>query len=632
MLHPLEILRQYWHFESFRAAQQEIIDTVLNGRDTLAMLPTGGGKSLCFQVPAMAKEGICVVVSPLVALIKNQVDALRRREIKAAALLGGMRWEEIDHILDNCIYGNYKFLYLSPERLEQGLVKERIKRMRVNLIAIDEAHCISQWGHDFRPAYRNCALLRGFFPNTPIIALTASATRRVAEDIIENLQLRQPAVIKNSFARENLAYMVFEEPDKLYKTALILKKNKGSSIVYVRNRKATADVAAYLNRENIKATFYHGGISPQEKNTRLEAWLHNQVQVMVATSAFGMGIDKPDVRTVIHIQLPENIENYYQEAGRGGRDGKKSFAIVLKNKGDEKKLKAQFLDTFPEVAYIKTLYRNLNNHFQIPYGEGKDTTFPFRFNDFCSIYNLNNLLAYNGMKLLERCAVLTLSDSFKEKVTLHCTANPRQLLHYLDRHPRIQPVVQAILRTYNGLFDSATSINLHLIAAKINSSEAWVSAVLEQLQKDDMALYVKQRTDAEVTFLKEREDDKTIYAIAPYVRQQRELKTQQLQAVIDYVANDSCCKSVQLLSYFGETDAKPCNICSVCVAKKNSISPKQITLVKEAILQALDSQSLTSRSLLQVLSYKEMHIIEALRKLLEEEKISLTSRNEYEKK
>jgi len=401
MQHPIEILERYWNFTEFRPMQEDIINSVLEDNDTFALLPTGGGKSLCFQIPALIKEGICIVISPLIALMKNQVTTLKDKGIKAIALTSGTPFNEIDILLDNCIYGNYKFLYLSPERLEQELVRDRIRQMNVNLIAVDEAHCISQWGNDFRPAYKRIVKLRELAPTANVIALTASATPKVVEDTIEELDFIDAQVFKQSFARPNIAYMTFEEEDKFYKIELILKKNPASSIIYVRTRKLTLEISNYLESKGFSSTFFHGGMSNDLKTAHLEDWLHNKKQVMVATNAFGMGIDKPDVRTVIHFNLPESIESYFQEAGRAGRNGKKAFAVILKNKSDEQLLKGQFLNVLPSVDIIKTIYRKLCNYFQISYGEGEFSVHEFNFNIFCKTYKFNTLIAYNALQLLD---------------------------------------------------------------------------------------------------------------------------------------------------------------------------------------------------------------------------------------
>ncbi|MBC9796248.1 RecQ family ATP-dependent DNA helicase [Sinomicrobium weinanense] len=625
------MLNKYWGFDTFRHPQKQIINALLGGQNALALLPTSGGKSICFQVPALTRDGICIVISPLVALIRDQVENLKAKGIKATALTGGLKYSEVDSILDNCIYGNYKFLYLSPERLQQDLVLERIRQMPVNLVAIDEAHCISQWGNDFRPAYRNCAVLKEMFPNVPTIALTASATAKVTEDILENLRIGEATVFRHSFARPNIAYMVFEEEDKLYKLKQILRKNPSSSIVYVRNRKATAEIAAHLKANNITADYYHGGITPEEKNEKLRQWLNNSTQAMVATNAFGMGIDKPDVKTIVHMHLPENMESYYQEAGRAGRNGNKAFAVILKNQDDERYLRNQFLDNLPEVQFIKHLYKKLNNYFQVSYGEGENAAFSFNFNQFCSTYKLNPVLAYNGLKLLDRNSVISLSEQFERKTTLQFVVSNHQLFLYLDKNPGVEHITQAILRTYGGIFDNEIKINPKLIAQKTTSEEKKVIAVLEQLAKDEIISYTAQHSDAQITFLVPREDDITINVIAKGIKKQNKQKYKQVASVIRYVNDNKTCKGRQILSYFGEKDTADCDICSVCIQKKqNRISGEVTKIIEEETLKALKQKGMTSRELTESLTFKEKYILDVLKKLLEEDKITINDKNEYE--
>src|SRR5690606_21455823 len=377
--------------------QEEIIASVINGKDTVALLPTGGGKSICFQIPAMDMEGICIVVSPLVALMGDQVNALKERGIKALKITGGISFDELNTLLDNALYGNYKFLYLSPERLQQEIVQNYIRQMNVNLIAVDEAHCISQWGNDFRPAYKNITILREIHPLVPIIALTATATAEVLEDTISELNMELPSVFKNSFVRENLSYQVFKEDDKLYRAEQLLKKNSGSAIVYVRNRKSTIEISDQLNSMGISSTFYHGGISAKEKTQKLNSWRSSAVSTMVATNAFGMGIDHPNVRFVIHLQIPESVESYFQEAGRAGRDGENDSAVLLYNEYDKILVKSQFVESLPNTSDLKKIYRTLNNYFQIPYGEGEFTKHNFSFSEFCQTYSFNSQLTYNAL-------------------------------------------------------------------------------------------------------------------------------------------------------------------------------------------------------------------------------------------
>ena len=401
------VLQQYWGYDDFRGSQRKIIDTVISGQDVLALMPTGGGKSICYQVPALAMEGICIVVSPLVALIQDQVAQLKKRNIKAIALTGGIRSNEVNDLLDNCVFGNYKFLYLSPERLQQTVVRERIQQMNVNLIAIDEAHCISQWGNDFRPAYLECSILKELAPQTPTIALTATATPRVVDDIVENLELKEVRIFKDSFSRSNIAFKVRRSEDKLYQLKKYMEKIPGSGIVYVRSRKMSISLANFLINNGVSASFYHGGIPKSDKEEKLNRWLNGKDRVMVATNAFGMGVDKPDVRLVIHYQIPDSLESYFQEAGRAGRDGEPSTAIILTSKEDADRAKQQFLSTLPDVGFVKTVYSKLNNYFQISYGELISEPQAFKFNEFCSRYAFNPNMAFNALRILDQNSVLS---------------------------------------------------------------------------------------------------------------------------------------------------------------------------------------------------------------------------------
>ena len=628
MQHPIQILEHYWNFTSFKPLQEDIIDAVINGEDTFALLPTGGGKSMCFQIPALHKPGICIVISPLVALMKNQVQALQEKGIKAMALTSGISYSQLDTLLDNCIYGNYKFLYLSPERLQQELVKERIRQMNVNLIAVDEAHCISQWGNDFRPAYKNITLLRELQPSVNVIALTASATPEVVEDIIKELDFIKPKVFKQSFSRPNLAYMVFEEEDKFYRIEAILNKNPQSSIIYVRNRKATLDISQFLESKNFTATYYHGGLSNTEKDKNLELWMHNQKQVMVATNAFGMGIDKPDVKTVIHVNLPESIESYFQEAGRAGRNGKKAFAVILKTKNDEQLITNQFLKVLPSVDFIKIIYRKLSSYFQIPYGEGVDQIFDFNFNLFCKTYKFNTILAYNALLLLDRTSVITLSKQFNNRTQVQFIVSNAALFNYLETHTEISIIAKSILRTYGGIFEQETKINTIQIAEKASVKETIVFNVLEQLEKAEIISLKISKTDAQITYIQPREDDKTINRIATIIEQQNNLRKKQVESVLDYVNNNEVCKSVQLLSYFQEKNIENCGVCSVCISNKKKTPPKAKT-IKNYIIEALEQQQLSSRQLFEKSSFTEQQITKTLKVLLEQNIITITKTNTY---
>jgi len=626
---PREILRRYWGFSNFKGSQEKIIKGTLDGKDVLALLPTGGGKSICFQIPALAKEGICLVISPLIALMKNQVDNLKKKGIKAVALTGGIRFEEVSDILDNCIYGNYKFLYLSPERLKQELVRERIQRMNVNLIAIDEAHCISHWGHDFRPAYLECSKLRSLLPDIPFLALTATATEKVILDIVENLGYQDHRIFKDSFARDNIAFKVLWEEDKRYKLKMLCSKVQKSAIVYVRTRRLTEDLSRYLNANSCSATSFHGGLSQVEKEKKLCMWLTNKVKIMVATNAFGMGIDKPDVETVVHFQIPDSLENYFQEAGRAGRNGEMAQAVLLTNNADGQQLERQFVTTLPKVSRLKKIYNKLNNYFQIPYGGGSNETYLLNFDAFCATYQLNSKLAYNALLVLDLNSVIALSEAFSRTNTVRFLVGKQGIFEYLEKNRTAAPIIQTLLRTYGGIFDFETKINLHLLSKKTGASEKQIVQVLEQLQKDGIVTYHAVNEDLSITFLVPREDDVTINIFAKNVREQNRLKQYKLECMLRYVRTNSKCRSRQLLAYFGEHQDLDCGICDVCLGKnrKYDEAPKSIV---QAILGLLHSGNKTSRQLIAELSYEDDHVLEAIRFLLETGKIRLTIKNQYE--
>ncbi len=631
MTHPINILERYWKFTAFRPLQEEIINAVINNEDTFALLPTGGGKSVCFQIPALAREGICIVISPLVALMKDQVKALQNKGIKAIALTSGIPKKEIDTLLDNCIYGNYKFLYLSPERLQQELVQDRIRQMNVNLIAVDEAHCISQWGNDFRPAYKNINILRQLHPTVNVIALTASATPEVVEDIITDLDFISPKVFKQSFYRPNIAYMVFEEEDKYFRLEAILNKNKQPSIIYVRNRRLTLEITQYLEQKNISCTYYHGGLNNITKDKHLNDWLASKKQVMVATNAFGMGIDKSDVKTVIHINLPDSIESYFQEAGRAGRDEAKAYAVILKNKNDDSALNNQFLKVLPTVDYVKIVYRKLCSYFQVSYGEGAYQTFDFNFNAFCKTYKFNTVTTYNTLNILDNTSIITLSKQFNKRIEVQFLVSSNALFKYLESNKGYEIIIKSVLRTYGGIFEHSTKINSSLISEKAGVKESRLIHVLEQLEKDEVISLKINKTDAQITFIEPREDDKTINRIASIIEQQNLLKQKQVKAVLDYVNNDQICKSVQLLTYFGEKEVNACGICSVCISAK--AKPKtDFKTIKNKIIEALEFGDKNSKTLFKSLPYSEADINSTLKRLLEDEIIIITKTNSYKLK
>lgn len=622
-----EILLKYWKHDSFRPLQEEIIDSVLSGQDTFALLPTGGGKSICFQVPAMMQEGICLVVSPLVALMKDQVANLQKREIKAIALTGGIHTEEIIDLLDNCQYGNFKFLYLSPERLQSDWILERIKNLPINLIAIDEAHCVSQWGHDFRPAYLKISELKKFFPKIPFLALTATATPRVIEDIKTELGLKDPILFQQSFERKNIAYMVFEVEDKLYRTEQILKKNPQPSIIYVRNRKSCLNMSTQLQSLGFKATYYHGGLSAKEKDKNMQLWMSEQAQVIVATNAFGMGIDKDNVKTVIHTQLPENIENYYQESGRAGRNGEKAFSVLLYNNSDANQTEQQFLSVLPDKKFLKLMYVKLCNYFQIAYGEGLDDSFSFKLNHFCHKYDFPTLKTYNALQFLNQQGIITMSQEFSEKITLQFLIESKEVLRYMSLNPNDEEIILAIVRTYPGVYEMKTPFNLSLIAKKSQHTEEQVSAVLEKLKEKEIIDYKSKNNDATILFNEVREDDLTINRVAKYLEKQNQLKEEQLLSVLHYIKENKTCKNRLILDYFGEETNSNCGVCSYCITQKGKIT--EADSIADKILHLLKSAALTSREIQTQIKLDANDVVVVLQELLENNHITIQPNNKY---
>ena len=625
---PKEILSKYWGFDSFRGSQEEIINAIINGQDVLGLLPTGGGKSICFQVPALSKEGICIVISPLIALIENQVNNLQSLGIKAIGLKGGLKFNEIDKLLDNCIYGNYKFLYLSPERLQQELVQERIKSMNVSMYVIDEAHCISQWGHDFRPAYLSCSILRELHPTPPMVALTATATKRVSEDIISSLELTYPLVIKDSFFRKNIGLEVQFTEDKRGFLKQYCQKIRHSAIIYVRSRRMAEELSKFLVNNSLSATFYHGGVDQAKKTERLNFWLKNKYKIMVATNAFGMGIDKPDVELVIHYQIPDSLENYFQEAGRAGRNGEFSKAIILTNTTDKVLVKRQFIEILPSVAQVKLIYKKLNTFFQIGFGEFTEAKFHLNFNKFCSIYKLNTFVTYNTLQLLDRNSVISLSENFSKKITIKFITDKDTLYRYIDKNNKLGDFIKIVLRTYGGLFEFDTHINTYVLSKKTALPEKMIHQNFEQLAKDEIIDYTSASSDLEMFFLVPRDDDRTINVFAKNIEEQNQLKIAKVDAMLTYIENDTMCRSIQLLHYFGEQQEQPCGICDVCVSQSTGNTP--IVHAKIKIIQILKEKNAGSRELQNELNTSQEITIAAIQELLEDNYITLNNINEYQ--
>lgn len=627
MSKPLEILQKYWKHDAFRTPQEEIIASVLEGKDTFGLMPTGGGKSITFQVPAMMMEGICLVISPLVALMKDQVKNLQDKGIKAIALTGGISTDEMIDLLDNCQFGNYKFLYLSPERLQSDWILDRIKNLPINLIAIDEAHCISQWGHDFRPAYLKISKLKEYFPSVAFLALTASATKRVQDDIIAQLQFENPSIFTKSFERKNLAYMVFNVEDKLRLMEQILKKNPQPSIIYVTNRKACSETVKQLESLGFSATYYHGGLSSKDKNNHMKLWMDEKVQTMVATNAFGMGIDKANVKTVIHLHIPPNLENYYQEAGRAGRNGEKAFAILLTNPSDVIHVESQFLSILSDKEFLNLVFKKLCNYFQIAYGEGIDEKFSFNINQFCTKYGFSVLKVYNALQFLDRQGIISLSQEFTEKISLQFIIPSKEVIRYMSLNPQDEEVVLTILRTNPGVYESQSVINISLIAKKSNSEENKVLAILHKLHEKQIIELHAKNNDATITFNEVREDERTISRVAKYLEAQNKLKTEQLKSVLHYIKEENICKNKLLLAYFDEIRTKDCGVCSYCISKRKA--KVETSIVQEKIIGLLKIQEMDSREIQKLTKYPKDDVIFALQNLLENDSIIVLKNNTY---
>lgn len=627
---PLQILERYWKHTKFRPQQQEIIEAVLNHQDCIALLPTGGGKSICFQIPALINDGICVVISPLIALMQDQVQSLTEKGIKAIALTNLDHSKDLERILDNCTFGDYKFLYLSPERLQNKLVQERLKLMNIRLVAVDEAHCISQWGHDFRPAYRSINIVRTLCPNATTIALTATATNQVLKDIEQQLELQQPKLFKHSFFRKNLTYKTLLFEDKNFKIKSLLKANKESALVYVGSRLATQQMSNMLNKNGCSSGYYHGGMSNKEKDSQYKQWMANDTKVMVATNAFGMGIDKADVSTVIHTHIPESLEHYFQEAGRAGRNQKPAQAVLLVGPNDIQSTRNWYINQIPNVDYLKLIYKKLCIYFQIAYGELSEEKHGFNFNSFCNLYSLPKRKTYNGLKVLERHGLIVFEEYFKKRASILFLVSHKSLSTVLAHDDQLRLIVTTILRTYEGIHSQETAIDIEKIAKILHVESSVIINHLNVLDAKEIVKFKSTNTDAQITFGQPREDDKAINRISKEVKTQNKIKLRKIQAVIDYIENNSICKSQQLLKYFGETQSKACGNCNVCL--ENNTQPRT-TFKKEnvvLVLNSLEAQPLSSRELASNLSLSSEQVIGVLTYLLEQEKIEHTQTNQYQ--
>lgn len=627
MKSPLEILNTYWGHTTFRTPQKEIIDTVLKGENSLVLLPTSGGKSICYQIPALVMNGICIVISPLIALIQDQVNSLKEKNIKAIALTSQLSQDEIIIAFDNLQFGGTKFLYLSPEKLQSKFIQEKIKQLPVSLIAIDEAHCISEWGHDFRPSYLQLKILKELQPTTTFIALTATATQKVLEDIQVNLELEDPKIFKKSFKRENLNYHVLKTEDIYGKLRQLLNRAKGSVIVYTNNRKQTQEVSQFLNKQQFKSSFYHGGLSHAEKNEAYLNWMQDKTPIMVATNAFGMGIDKPNVRVVIHINTPNSLENFIQEAGRAGRDNEPSHSVLLTNEAILHETKTKFKSNIPTIKFVKKVYFNLNQFYNVSLGELPFESFDFSLQKFCATYRLNLLQTYNSIKTLERENLLVLDENYSKKSSFKFSVNNQQLFNYLESYPSKNELVQLILRSYGGVFEHYTIINEYALSKKLNIHKNEVIKNLKELHEQGIIKYSYADTTSKLNFLVIREDDYTINRVSKNIERQNNLKYNKLKSVINFIQNKTECRTIQLLAYFNETSTKPCETCDICISKnKKSTSLKIISI---EILKLLQKQTLSSFEIAALLKFSEEEILNSLKILLEQNKITITSQNKF---
>lgn len=582
------ILKQYWGYSDFRGIQREIIESIGSGHDTLGLMPTGGGKSITFQVPALAQEGTCIVITPLIALMKDQVDHLRRRGIRAAAIYSGLAREEIIITLENCIFGDIRILYVSPERLSSELFQTKLRHMRVSFITVDEAHCISQWGYDFRPSYLEIAKIRKLLPGVPVLALTATATPQVVDDIQQKLGFSSEAhVFRMSFERKNLAYVVRQAADKREQLIHILNSLKGSAIVYARSRKRTKEFADLLNEAGIPATFYHAGLDAAVKDERQQAWQQDEIRVMVATNAFGMGIDKPDVRLVIHIDCPDSIEAYFQEAGRAGRDGRKAYAVLLYNNADQRKLDKRIADTFPEKDYIRQVYEHLAYFYQIGIGSGYNHTFEFNIDKFCHAFHHFPIQVDSALKILNRAGYIEYTEEQDNQARVMFTLSRNDLYRLENTSPNEEKIITSLLRNYGGLFTDYNYIDESFIASQTALQPHQVYMTLKSLSERHILHFIPQKKTPYIRYTQRREDMEHIQLRPAIYEERKDQFQQRIQAMIAYATNDHVCRSRQLLRYFGEENDHDCRQCDVCLSHRPEgiVSEGRFNHAMEMILQ-----------------------------------------------
>lgn len=615
-----DILLRYWGYPSFRPLQEDIVDSVIEGRDTLALLPTGGGKSICFQVPAMAMEGICIVITPLISLMKDQVMHLKKNGIPAAAIFSGMHRSEIEVAYNQAAFGMLKFLYVSPERLMTDAFIEALKKMKVNLLAVDESHCISQWGYDFRPPYLKIAEIRRYIPNTPVMALTATATPKVVEDIQYRLGFKRSNVFQTSYERKNVTYNVIHEADKFgLMQRLFSRMNSGSGIVYVRSRKRTKMIAEWLQSVGTSSTYYHAGLDAKTRDGRQQQWMEGKIKVMVATNAFGMGIDKPDVRLVVHLDLPDSLEAYFQEAGRAGRDLQASEAFLLAAETDISKLKENLQSSYPDLNKIKLIYDALGNYLQIPIGAGENQTYNFNIGDFAQCYNFSLLEVFNTINLIEREGMIVTSEALNNPSKVYIKANREDLYRFQLEYKEFDIIIKYLLRNLPGVLSDFVNIREEVVSHKTGIPIDRVKYQLNKLDNLNFLCYVPRSDKPQIQYIRERIDSRHFTLSEEIYDNRKKDASKRVQAVIDFVNNDNECRSVQLLRYFGEDIKKTCGKCDVCSSKnKMRINDMEYQEISEFIVNELrDNDSSVYEVMGKIKSHHEEKVMEAIRWMLD---------------